>query len=288
MTWTMRIRGASPTDVETIGRLWYLAEEAASGRLPPLRPLPWWEHLVGAADVWIAEVDGRAAGFAATIDLGPLVVLTDFFVHPEHQGARVGRALLATALPDDRQLATLSSADPRAVANYIARGLRPRWPAFFLTGTRRADLPGGVSVQEDDAGLRGLRRHEADYLTRINGGRSAVVLRGGREIGSVVVAPQSPWRLVSPEEGTVLLTSAVSPADGGDVVHAAVAWCDQLGSPRTSVQLPGPHPALRRLLLLGYRLTDADTCCATSAAVVPDPERESFWSDLLRLSGAAR
>jgi GNAT superfamily N-acetyltransferase len=279
----VRIRGAAASDADVIGSIWYSAEGALGSGLPPLAPLPWWQHLVDAADVWIAEVDGRPAGFAATLDLGPAVVLTDFFVHPDHQHQGIGTALLRQALPEERQLATLSSADPRAVASYIARGLRPRWPAFFLAGSRRLDLPGGVSVVEDDVALDGLRPSERSYLADRCGGIPGVVLRGGRAIGSVVVSPRSPFRLVGRDEGTVLLTTATTAADSGDVVHAGAAWCEQLGAPRVSVQLPGPHPALRRLLLLGYRLTDADTACATSAAVLPEPERESFWSDLLRL-----
>jgi GNAT superfamily N-acetyltransferase len=52
--------------------------------------------------IWIAEIDGSVAGFAALRPNGEIAELEDFMVEPERQGRGVGRLLMQAFLSEAR------------------------------------------------------------------------------------------------------------------------------------------------------------------------------------------
>ncbi|KRB44756.1 hypothetical protein ASE02_01660 [Phenylobacterium sp. Root700] len=77
------------------------------------------ERLMVENEVWVSESDGEISGYVA---FKPGWV-SHLYVHPQHQGRRIGDALLAKALEDGeaRELWTFQQ-NARARAFYEARG----------------------------------------------------------------------------------------------------------------------------------------------------------------------
>lgn len=102
----LQVRAATAADVPTI--LHFIRELARYEQLEDRLDLDaerLREHLFGASPAcfaWIAEVDGRAAGFAlcfqtySTFRTRPCFHLEDLFVAPEHRGRGLGLRLLRT------------------------------------------------------------------------------------------------------------------------------------------------------------------------------------------------
>jgi putative acetyltransferase len=77
------------------------------------------ERLLPTNEVWVAEVDGGVVGYIA-FHTG---WIDHLYIHPEHQAAGLGAALLAKALADgtERRLWTFQQ-NARARAFYESRG----------------------------------------------------------------------------------------------------------------------------------------------------------------------
>ena len=93
-----------------------------------------------AAEWWVAEGDAGLIGYARSVERGRLFELSEFFVHPEHQKARVGAALLERAFPNGRGdvRAIIATTDLPAQARYYAAGTVARFPIVALEGTPQA------------------------------------------------------------------------------------------------------------------------------------------------------
>ena len=82
---------------------------------------------IAAMPVYIAELDGRLAGFYCVETGGPAWTLEHFWVRPEFMVRGVGRALLSHAAGLAAQSGVTSiaiDADPNAEAFYLANGAR--------------------------------------------------------------------------------------------------------------------------------------------------------------------
>ena len=96
----------------------------------------WIEHLWRtAAENWVAVADpdgadgsvaGSVVGWAMSVQRGPLLELTHFFVLPSVQSRGAGRALLDRAFPVGRgpHRAIIATQDPRATSRYLRQGVR--------------------------------------------------------------------------------------------------------------------------------------------------------------------
>ena len=87
-------------DLEEVVQLWFRSWHQAFPDLRHPQPLAQWrarfrDEFVGHREIWLAEVDGRLAGFAALARHEG--VLDQLFVAPTYQGRGVGTALLAHA-----------------------------------------------------------------------------------------------------------------------------------------------------------------------------------------------
>ena len=120
----MILRLARPEDAAAIAVVHRLAMRISLPFLPELHTAE--EDLAFVRDrlsatntVWVAEVEGEVAGYIAFHEGW----IDHLFIHPDHQGAGLGPALLDKALEDggERKLWTFQK-NARARAFYEARG----------------------------------------------------------------------------------------------------------------------------------------------------------------------
>ena len=160
---TLTIRDATPADVETLVSLvrelaiYEKLEEHAKGT-----PEAFHKHIFGprpAAEAILAEVDGRAVGFAiffttfSTFRGQPGIYLEDIYVKPENRGGGIGKRLLSTIakLARDRdygrvEWSVLNWNEP-SIGFYKSLGAKPRdeWTVYRLEGEALSKLArGGV------------------------------------------------------------------------------------------------------------------------------------------------
>jgi len=276
------VRDAGPDDLGDVYDIWYATETVGLAQPPPPRTMPWFGHLLAVGRLVVADDGGTLIGFAGVVDLGPCVALSDLFVRPERQSHGVGAALLDEVLPPGRPLVTMASADPRALASYARRGMRPRWPAYYLTATADQVRPGpwpSLSVEPlpfdaYDWPLPG----DVPYH-RALGATPLAVRRDGRLTGTALVVDASPQRLFHPDTSEVLETTARDGDDATELVLAVVGHVLDGGATRVVVQVPGPHGALAPLLGRGFAITDVDTACATDDGLLADPARHTMHGE---------
>ena len=178
---------------------------------------------------------GDIAGFAGSIEIGDVTMVTDLFVDAERRGRGVGRRLLSAVVDGARRRMTFSSTHPAALPTYASLGMTPRWDLLTLRGPA---VGGGPPMPA------GAWRHDRRDLVEYFRSRGASV--GADHV--VLPGPVSiVWRLVSdrPDIDAAALLAAL-PA-GADV-----EW-----------SLPEPHPLAAWLLARGFQVVDRDVCCAT-------------------------
>ena len=143
---------------------------------------------------WVAADGDSLVGMAASIRRASFWGLSMLFVDPARQTQGLGRQLLDAGLASASGAGVrmiLSSSDPRALRRYSQAGLAIH-PAVEARGTidRRAipdhlsARPGDASdlnlVASVDAGLRGSRAEDVEYLLRV-GAMMQVIDRGSAQ-----------------------------------------------------------------------------------------------------------
>lgn len=278
----MILRDAGPSDLGAVYDVWYATEIVGVPNPPPPRTMPWFGHLRDVGRLVVAEEGDTVIAFAGLLDLGSCVALSDLFVRPDRQSHGVGAALLDEVLPDGRPSVTMASADPRALASYARRGMRPRWPAYYLSATagqvREGPWPAlavrELALDEYDWPLPG----DVPYH-RALGARPLAVDRGRVRLGTALVVDASPQRLFHTDTTEVLETTVEDADDAAPVVLAVVAHLLDTGASRLVVQVPGPHGALAPLLERGFAITDVDTACASEDGLLADPTRHTMHGE---------
>jgi GNAT superfamily N-acetyltransferase len=110
------------------------------------------EHVAVTSDLgWLAEAEGgEVVGYARSIRRGDDRELTEFFVRPGHQGAGLGRELLARAFPRETGVSRsiIATLEPGALGRYLRTGLGIHGMIGFLGGRP------SESGLTPDAGLR--------------------------------------------------------------------------------------------------------------------------------------
>jgi GNAT superfamily N-acetyltransferase len=126
---------------------------------------PFWDrrtrHILrhDAEGCWVADDDGSVVGVAVAVRREKLWGLSGYFVHPDHQGAGIGAALLDAALTYSQGCLRgiiISTSDPRAARRYRLAGftLHPSIRRFGVVN--RATLPVVDGVREGNLGDRDL------------------------------------------------------------------------------------------------------------------------------------
>lgn len=223
-------------------------------------------HLRERGTLLVAQLGGQVAGYGATVDIGGASLLADLFVDPARHGAGVGGALLGALWPVEHGVVTrftFASQDPRAMSLYLRAGLIPWWPLLYIQG-RSAALPEvaldaarvtPVVAAHAEAQLTGVdRKADLVFLAGDAGDGGIVITRDGQVIAAGVAAPGNLAHLACPD-----------PSTAADAVVAALRV---LGDGAVSVCLPGPHPAVVRLLNAGFRIVDFDVHTATRPDVL--------------------
>jgi GNAT superfamily N-acetyltransferase len=283
----MELRDAGADDLPGIHAVWRATELAGSDRPPPEWPdgpgtMPWFSHLLAVGRLVVAVDEGAVVGFAGLLDHRRCVALSDFFVEPNRQSHGIGRALLDEILPPDRPSVVMASTDPRALGSYVRRGMRPRWPVYYV-GAEVAELrpperrPVTVGPTDPD-GYEWELPGDAEHYARLG----AVPLRArrdGRSLGTALIMNGNPQRLFHPAATEILESTAPTADDAEDLVLAVVAYLVDAGASRILLQVPGPHPALAPLLEQGFRITDVDTACATDDGLLVDPARHTMHGE---------
>jgi len=223
-------------------------------------------HLRERGTLLVAQVGGQVAGYGATVDIGGASLLADLFVDPARHGAGAGGALLGALWPVEQSVATrftFASRDPRALSLYLRAGLVPWWPLLYLHG-RPAVLP---EVALDAARVApAVAARAAARLTGVDREADLAFLAGDAADGGVVIT----------RDGQVIAAGVASRGnlahlaclDASAAAEAVVAALRALDDGDVSVCLPGPHPAVVRLLAAGFRIVDFDVHMATRPDVL--------------------
>ena len=187
------------------------------------------------------------------------------------------------SFPPSRPMVTMASADPRAVASYARRGMRPRWPAYYLAveadELRDATWPdlevAPCSPARVRLGAPGRRRALRGARGHPFGHRPAGEPTGhGPRGGGQPAASRPPRHHRGPR--VVRRRSATMAAP------SCCPWSRHLldaGARRVALQVPGPHGALAPLLERGFTITDADMACATHQDLLADPSRHTMHGE---------
>jgi GNAT superfamily N-acetyltransferase len=140
------------------------AAASPSGR-PPTDWRPYWSrrarHFLrhDPDGCWVADVDGSVVAVALAVRREKLWALSAYFVHPDHQGAGIGTALLDAVLTYSQGCLrgiVISTGDPRAARRYRLAGFTLH-PSIRIAGTvNRAALPVVDGVREGNLGDRDL------------------------------------------------------------------------------------------------------------------------------------
>ena len=227
------------------------------------RIAPLFRHLAQtASDFWVAEdANGEVVGYARSIEHDGFLELTEFFVHPDHQSAGIGRQLLERAFAPGRgELRVIvATTDVRALTRYAKAGMTARTVIASLVGTpvapQAAAEPAlgvervGASVGalaelgELDREIAGFDR-AADLPWLAEAREALLFRRGGRAVGYAFVH----FRGVGP-------VGASEPADLPAILDEVLRRSVELGVETISFEVPMSNgSALRHLLERGLRI----------------------------------
>jgi GNAT superfamily N-acetyltransferase len=257
----VEVRLAGPADVAGVREI-----ASAYGNLADWPRGPdYLDYELERRGLWVALDADRVVGFAAVLTDGGVAHLADAFVRPDRLGRGIGRALLDAALPRSLTRTTVASSDPRALPLYVRAGMQPFAPVLYLDGSvggaPAGDLVQPAAALERDAAACGRRRPAA----------LAFLERAGAH---ALVAGDHAYAVVRPAPGAAHIGPAAG--DAGELAGFAAAATAEHGA--VHLALPGPHPALRRLLAAGLRVNDTDTYMGSRADLldltryVPHPD----------------
>ena len=274
----IEVRGAVPADLPQIAAVALATgqDEEWGGAGPA-----YMSHLLAHGSVVVGIAGDSVIGFGATRQLGSgpsaVSMLCDLFVHPRIHGSGCGRAMLAVLWPGRGRRMTFSSLHGHALPLYTSFGLDAWWPLLYLRGRvgaltvprgwrSGAAAPGEVAARE--LAWTGVDR-SADHLAwaRRPGGAGVLAWRGGQVMAAATVGG------ADGEYGVTHLALAPS-AGGADAAAAVLAALAALEPEdgQARVCLPGPHPAVRALLAVGWRVEEFDLFMATEPGLL-DPRR---------------
>ena len=282
---TLSLRAATVDDVAELEAITLASETGPAHADDLVAPdltgvhVPYLTFLIRRGRVVVADLDGRAVGFGATVNTGRSTHLADLFVRPEHQGSGIGRRLLDEVYADAWPRTTFGSDDPRAVPLYLRAGMGAHWPNLYLAGdpgrlsTANTGLDAEPGTVEDVAAMEAEwagvdRGPDLDYWRSLPGGRPIVVRQAGRIVGVGVGRDRftGPGRWVHE-------AMAAPDADGPSVLlalmHATLAG---EGVSVAGACVAGPSPLARTLLEAGFRIADRDTFLASDPTLI-DPLR---------------
>lgn len=282
----INFRPAHATDLAHIHEVYYENETLGVTEPPPLGPVPAvLHHLYHTGSLVVADRDGDILGYAGTITRGHVRYLTDLFVRPGQQSAKIGQSLLQHVMPPDSTSidCTLSSTDARAQALYIRFGMQPQWPHFNLRlqGSLHSPLPhhkitiiaGNVNdpafIEWDTHSSGRTRAVDIAFWLKQQQGTPLWFQRQGTTIGYGIVrlGEETVWHSSHCHIGPV---GANTPQDAEACVLAAVQWAHER-SLLLRIDIPAQHLSLRSLLMAGFQIVYVETFHLASNTPFFDP-----------------
>jgi GNAT superfamily N-acetyltransferase len=280
----IEVRGAVPADLPGIAAVALATgqDEEWAGADPAYA-----SHLLAHGSVVVAETGGSVVGFGATRRLGSgpgaVSMLCDLFVHPELHGSGCGRAMLAWLWPrgdehsgDGRRM-TFSSQHSHALPLYTSFGLDAWWPLLYLRGRVDAVVPppGWQAEAAEAAEVAALelawtgadRGADHHAWARRPGGAAKLARRDGQVLAAAATGGAGDGYGLT----HLALAQGTATADAVAAVLAVLASLEP-DDGQALTCLPAPHPAVRALLAVGWRIDDYDLFMATDPAVL-DPGR---------------
>src|SRR5579871_1051075 len=261
----MLVRPAGEEDLAAIAAVSLAAgqEPEGSGADPAYVRL-----LLETGTVLVAEAPaGELTGWGATRPTSLGWLLSDLFVHPDHQGRGAGSALLRQLWPARSTPArryTFSSGHRQALPLYLRAGLLACWPLLYLSGGREAlgsselsaQRVGAAEAAAAEARLLGGDGRPEDYRYWCEGGGAGIAVRDGRRIVAAGAVGDG-----------ALLHFVTAPGSALDeALYAALALAT---GPQLRCCLPAGHPAVVPLLERGWRIEEHDLAMASSGVELP-------------------
>lgn len=273
------VRGATEADLEAI-----IAIAKATGQDEDWTTVfpNYVRHLIEFGRFLVGDRDGAVTGFGGTrqIGTGPNAVsmLTDLFVDPAAHGTGAGRTILSALWTDQPRRMTFSSLHSNALPLYTSFGVDAWWPLLYLGGSvARLDVPAGWSVEKAEPAEVAAAELAWTGIDRTADHRMWAARPGGVSvIASLRGRPRAAGTAggVGAEYGISHLVvngrgRSPGPTETADAVLAVLAWLEPADD-RAYVCLPAPHPAVRRLLGAGWKVTDFDLYMASEPGLI-DP-----------------
>jgi hypothetical protein len=247
-------------------------------------------HLLAHGTVVVGVTGGSVVGFGATRQIGSgpdaISMLCDLFVDPRLHGSGCGRAMLAELWPGFGRRMTFSSLHGHALPLYMSFGLDAWWPLLYLRGPVssvtvpdrwRSETAAPAEVAALELAWTGVDRSD-DHLAwaRRPGGAGLLAMRDGQVMAAATVGGAGDeygvtHLALAPPADAATDADGADGADAADAVLAVLAGLQPAGG-RAHVCLPGPHPAVRALLAVGWRVTEFDLFMATESDLL-DPRR---------------
>jgi GNAT superfamily N-acetyltransferase len=258
------LRPATRADLDGMHRVWWAADSWAGATR---KDNPWFGHVLRTGSMLVAAQGAEVVGFAGVRLVRSTTVVSDCFVHPDHQSRGIGTSLLTALVPSELPVMTFASADPKARSLYRRLGMRPQWECHHVTGDPR-NLPAEAStVTEVDS----YPIDESD-LPHLRDDLGCVFVEAGKGRGALAGGSVESSRL----------SPGGSPAES---LPAMLAWMAARGVETADIQIAEAHPAFHLLVAAGFAIGDSDLLMASQGAATPDPTRMTFNGDILRLDG---
>jgi GNAT superfamily N-acetyltransferase len=274
----MSVRAAIDADLPAITAILEANDEPVTW--PGVPRAPYVEHLLSRPGLRlvVGEIDGRVAGIASSIEVGQPSrrFLTDLYVDPARQSQGLGRRMLAAAMDGATERMTFSSGDRRALAAYLRSGMRPWWPLLYLESDGSALGPASPGEEARPANVAETARLSSTWTGIDRTADFAFYSSLPDAVGFVItldgVDAAVGWaRRELAEAGRWLDHASIAPE--ADPIRAAFGILRAAGAgDRIGAAVPGPHPAVPRLLDAGVRIDGTDTFCATGRDLL-DPTR---------------
>jgi hypothetical protein len=213
-----------------------------------------------AAEWWVAELPAsrQLVGFARSIERDGLFELTEFFVRPDQQARRIGRALIERAFPTGRGKvrSIIATSDVRAQARYYAAGTVARFPLFTVGGVptespaardlTAESIGGAQAVQAQrkiERSVLGHRRSDSEARWLLARRQGHLYRRADRYIGFSFLGPDGAGPM-----------AALDSSDMPDILLHVEGLARSIGLERLELQVPGPNEVgVRHLIARGFR-----------------------------------
>lgn len=266
----MQIRTAIVDDLDAVVDIASIVDPPADGAEVDVT---YYRYLLENGHLVVAEASDIVIGYAAVIEVGATLHVSDLFLHTDARGQGIGRRLLDAVWdtnPASTPCQTFSSLHPAALPLYVRAGMAPMWPLLYLNGSSAALPPNPLRVQAMAAEAAAVleadwfgwdRTTEYSYWAMRPGARIFAVLDGESTLAVGVTVRNRAMHTLS-------RLACVDGSAMPEAASAAARWCGD----DVMVAVPGTNRAVPMLIEAGWRIVEHDLYCGSEPGLI-DPER---------------